>query len=257
MPHSWPAVTSRASSLKRLSCESLPSWMTTLSRMRRTLAPRSTMPSVTRQPATLPTFETLNTSRMIALPSMVSRRVGANLAAVALGRPGRFLVGAQVEADDGGARGFRQRHVRLGDAADARIEDARHDLRRAELVERADDRLDRALHVALDDEREFLAARRLELMHHVLERAAHLRGARRRLLALLARAIVADLAGARLVLDDREAVARLGGAVEAEHLDRHRRAGELDRIAGIRHERAHAPPFGAGNHDVAHAHRAP
>src|SRR4030066_234436 len=39
MPHSWPATTSRTSSLKRLSCDSLPSWITTLSRIRRTPPP--------------------------------------------------------------------------------------------------------------------------------------------------------------------------------------------------------------------------
>ena len=56
---------------------------------------------------------------------------------------------------------------------------ARADFVGAELLERADDRLDRTLHVALDDERELLAARRLELAHHLLERAAHAGRARR------------------------------------------------------------------------------
>jgi len=40
MPHSCPATTSRTSSLKRFSVDSLPSWITTSSRMRRTLARR-------------------------------------------------------------------------------------------------------------------------------------------------------------------------------------------------------------------------
>ena len=57
-----------------------------------------------------------------------------------------------------GAGGFRQRDVALGDAAGARMDDARRDLVGAELVERADDGLDRALHVALDEQRELLAA---------------------------------------------------------------------------------------------------
>src|SRR6267154_2388578 len=117
MPHSWPATTSRASSLKRLSWLSLPSWITTLSRIRRTFAPRSTLPSVTRQPAILPTFETRKISRIRALPSM---------------------------------------------------DDARRDLLGAEFVERADDRFDRALHIGLDDQREFLEARGLHLRHHLL-----------------------------------------------------------------------------------------
>ena len=63
------------SSLKRLSVDSLPSWTTTLSRISRTLAPRWTTPSVTRQPATLPTFEMLNTSRMrVAEHGLAQRR---------------------------------------------------------------------------------------------------------------------------------------------------------------------------------------
>ena len=76
------------------------------------------------------------------------------------------------------------------------------------------------------------------------------------LLALLARTIVGDLAGARLAVDDREAVAGVGRAGEAEHLDRHRGTGFADRCAGIGDERAHAAPFGAGDDDVAAMQRA-
>ena len=54
-----------------------------------------------------------------------------------------------------------------------RMDHARADFVGAELFERADNRFDRALHVALDDQREFLAARGLDLRHHLLERAAH------------------------------------------------------------------------------------
>ena len=43
---------------------------------------------------------------------------------------------------------FGQRHVGFGDAADAGVDDARADLVGAELFERADDRFERALHVA-------------------------------------------------------------------------------------------------------------
>ena len=69
----------------------------------------------------------------------------------------------------------------------------------------------------------------LELAHHLLERAALPVGARRHLLALLARAVVGDLARARLALDDGEAVAGFRRAGEAEHLDRRRRPGRRDR----------------------------
>src|ERR1700694_948086 len=47
MPHSKPALTSRASSLKRLSDSMSPVWMTTLSRSTRTCALRLTVPSST------------------------------------------------------------------------------------------------------------------------------------------------------------------------------------------------------------------
>ncbi len=58
---------------------------------------------------------------------------------------------------------FRQRDVGFGDAADARMQDARGDFVGAELLQRAENGFQRALHVGLDDQREFLAARGLEL----------------------------------------------------------------------------------------------
>ena len=71
------------------------------------------------------------------------------------------------------------------------------------LVERADYGFQRTLHVGLNHQREFLAARGLGLRHHLLERAAHAGRARRRLLALLAGAVVGDFARARFAVDHR------------------------------------------------------
>ncbi len=96
----------------------------------------------------------------------------------------------------------------------------------------------------------------LSWTHHLLERAAHAGLPRRDLLALLPGAIIGDLAGARLAFDHGEPVAGLGRAVEAQHLDRHRRAGRDHSVAGIGHQRADAAPFGAGNDDVAGLERA-
>ena len=59
MPHSKPSVTSRASSLKRLSCAIVVSWMRVPSRKIRTFAFRRTTPLVTMQPAIVPSRETL------------------------------------------------------------------------------------------------------------------------------------------------------------------------------------------------------
>ena len=46
-----------------------------------------------------------------------------------------------------GARGFRQGDVGFGDAADAGLDDPRRDFVGADLLQRADDGFDRALHV--------------------------------------------------------------------------------------------------------------
>ena len=168
----------------------------------------------------------------------------------------RFLVSAHIEADDRGTGGFGERDVGFGDAADTGEDDPRADFRRAELFQRAVDRFDRALHVALDDERELLAARGFQLRHHLLERAAHAGLAGGHLVALLAHAIIRHFARAAFRIDDGEAIARVRRAVEAEHLDRNRGACGIDRCAGVIHQRAHAAPFGTGHNEIADLERA-
>src|ERR1700676_1168436 len=177
--------------------------------------------------------------------------VVADFDAVALGCRGRLLVGADAKADDSGIEALRQRHVGFRDATDAGMQDAGGDFLGAELLERSQDRFERALYVGLDDQREFLAARRLELRHHLLERAAHAGNAGGGVLALLMRAIARDLTGAGFILDDGETVAGFRRPIEAEHFDRHRWASLLDGIALIRNQRANAAHFGAGHDDVA------
>ena len=179
--------------------------------------------------------------------------VVADLDAVALGGSGRFLVGTDREADDGGVETFRQRDVGFRDAADARMQDARGDFVGAELLQRAQDRFERALHVGLDDQREVLATCRLQLAHHLLERAAHAGNGGGGLLALLMRTVAGDFAGAGFVLDHGDAIAGFRRAVEAEHFDRHRGAGFGDGFALVVDQRTDAAHFGAGDDDVAHA----
>ena len=85
----------------------------------------------------------------------------------------------------------------------------------------------------------------LSCAHHLLERAAHAGLPRGRLLALLAGAIVGDLAGAGFGLDHGEAVAGFRRAVEAEHLDRHRRAGRDRRSRPVSEISARTRPHSA------------
>ena len=146
--------------------------------MSRTLAPRRTVPSVTRQPAILPTLEMLKISQDLGVAEqglaqhrrqhartrlldvvheVVDDVVVADLDAVALGQLARLLVGADIEADDRRAGGLGQHDVAsLMPPTPARMMRAR-DFVGAELVERADDRLDRALHIGLDEQRKLLA----------------------------------------------------------------------------------------------------
>ncbi len=194
--------------------------------------------------------------RLHVIHEVVDDVVVADLLAVLVGRETGFLVGPDVEADDRGAGRLGERDVRFRDAADARVDDAGSDLVVAELLERGDDGLDRALHVALDEQRELLLPHRGELAHHVDERAAHRGAAGGRLLALHAIAILGDLAGTGLALHHGDAVARLGRTAEAEHLDREGRAGRRDRIAGVVEQRAHPAPLGTGHNDVADLQRA-
>ena len=72
----------------------------------------------------------------------------------------------------------------------------------------------------------------------------------------LALPILGDLARACFVFNDGESIPRLGSPVEAQHLDRHGRTRSLDLRALVVDQRAHATPFGAGDHDVADMERA-
>jgi hypothetical protein len=62
IPHSNPLTTSFASSLNLLSDEILPVYVTTPSLMILACPPLITLPSVTKHPATVPTFGTTNVS---------------------------------------------------------------------------------------------------------------------------------------------------------------------------------------------------
>ena len=90
----------------------------------------------------------------------------------------------------------------------------------------------------------------LEVAHHVGKRGADRGAAGGRFLALLALAIFGDLPRARFRFDDGDAISRFRRAGEAEHLDRHRRARRLDRLALVVDERADAAPMRAGDDEM-------
>ena len=70
------------------------------------------------------------------------------------------------------------------------------------------------------------------------------------------RALLGELAGAAVVLDRVDELARLADAVEAEHLDRHPGPGALHPVADEVVHRPHPAPLRAGDQRVADLQRA-
>ena len=89
-----------------------------------------------------------------------------------------------------------------------------------DLFERADDRLERALHIRFDDDRQFFRDAGRDLREHLLEGAARAGCGSR--VAPAALTEIGDVARAALVFGDDEIVAGERRAVEAQHLDRRR-----------------------------------
>ena len=164
--------------------------------------------------------------------------------------------GPHVEADHHRVRGGGEVDVVLGDAADARVDHVDAHLGVVDLLQLADDRLDRALHVALEDDVEVGDAARLELLEQLLERDAAARLLGERLAAQPLAALLRELAGAAVVLDDAAELAGRRRLVEAEDLDRLAGPGRVDLLAAVVVERAHAAPGVAGDDRVADLERA-
>ena len=93
-------------------------------------------------------------------------------------------------------------------------------LRVLDLLELAEERLDRALDVALQDDVEVLHLAGLEIVVQRLERHAAARPLRELLAAEPLRANVREVLRLALVLDDAHELAGCRRVVEAEHLDR-------------------------------------
>ena len=162
-----------------------------------------------------------------------------------------------VEADHHRLGGGGEVDVVLGDPADAGVDDVDPHLGVLDLAELGDDRLDGALHVALDHEVQVLDGAGLHLREERLEGdAAAARLLRHRLAAEPLAALMREVAGAALVLDDAAELAGGRRAVEAENLDGLARGGLLDPLAAIVVERANAAPGIARDDRVADLERA-
>ena len=123
-----------------------------------------------------------------------------------------------------------------------------------QIVDALPDRLDRTLHVGLDDQRQLADPSGVHLREHLLDRAAGARGGPR--LAVSALAEIRHLPSPRLVFHHHEVVAGQRRAAEPQDLDRLRRAGAIHAVAAIVGQRAHPAPLAAGDEYVADPNRA-
>src|SRR5205807_597064 len=135
----------------------------------------------------------------------------------------------------------------LGDAADAGVDDVDPHLGMLDLRELRHDRLDRTLHIALDDDVQVLDGAGPDLLEELLERDAACPLLRHRLAAQAFATLLRELARAALALDDAAELAGGRRLVEAEDLDRLARERLLDPLAAVVVERAYAPPGVAGD----------
>src|SRR5699024_6918226 len=118
-----------------------------------------------------------------------------------------------------------------------------------ELLQRGNDRADRALHVSLDDEVEVLDLALLNLAEELLQRGAGVSG--QDLFSELGFSVFGDLPGDLVFLDDAEFVAGFRYVVEAEDFHRGSRSGLADGLSLVVGHQADFARAGAGDYALA------
>ena len=155
-----------------------------------------------------------------------------------------------VEADDRRLAGIGQTDVRIGDRADARMQNPHPNLVVADLFQRLHDGFRRTLHIRLHQHRQFRHAQiRLGLGHQLFQRRRGAHGCAFVLARLLA--VIRDLARLRFGIDHVQRIARPRRAGQTQHFDRHGRAGFGDHLALVIDQRPHLAPLLADDKDVA------
>ena len=167
---------------------------------------------------------------------------------------GCHAIRTHVEADDDRARGRRQHNVGLVDRADRAVDNLDAHLVVRELLERRTKRLDRTLHIRLDDDVELLHLALLNGGEQVVER--YLVELLVALFLLLVLALLDQLARHLLVVHRVEDVARARHLGQANDLNRHGRAGLLNLSAVLVGHRAHTADRRARDHRIAGMQRA-
>src|SRR2546423_438911 len=184
----------------------------------------------------------ISTRQTELIDDVVDDRVGPDLDALPLGHRARVADGANVEADDHGVGCGGQHHVGLGDTADAVADHVDRDLLLRQLRDLVGQRLERPGDVGLHHERQLLKVALLGAGEDVFERDPHALAPGQRLRLQAVGAVAGLLAGLAVVLHHADPLARLGHAVEAEHLDGIAPPCLLDTLAAVVVHCPHAAP---------------
>src|ERR1019366_6944073 len=180
--------------------------------------------------------------------------VEANLDALFLREVRGLRFGTDVEADDDGFGSRRERNVGLRNRARRAVDYFELYFVGGKPRERVGERLVRALHVALENDFEFLDLARRQTLAQIFERDAA--GLGEFAFALLGAAILGDLARLRFLDHRSEHSAGLGNAGETENLDRSGRTCLGKTLAEMILHRAHAAVRNAADERIALMQRA-
>ena len=105
------------------------------------------------------------------------------------------------------------------------------------------------MHIGLDQNREFLAARLVDLRHHLFKRGTGHTGAA--LFTALAFTIIGDFTGTGFIRHHVKTVTRFWCRVQAQHFHRNRRTSGFQLFTLFVDKCAHPAPGGTGHENIA------
>ena len=155
-----------------------------------------------------------------------------------------------MEADDDRVRGPGQQHVALGDGAHPAMDDLDFDFGGGELGKGVRERFGRSALVRLDDDVEDLDLTLAHLPREIFQRDAPAAAAMVRF-TVQPLSLLGDLPGFLGVGDDDKGIARLGNAVEAQDLHRHRRPRGVHPVSPLIEQGPHSASEMAANQVIA------
>src|ERR1700733_13344 len=202
-----------------------------------------------------PRFEQAFHSLLNLVGNFVDDGVRPNLDVLLLRELRRFAVRPDAEGNDDRAGGRSQQHVVLGYRAHAGPDDLQLYLVVRKFRQHFGEYFDRALHVALDDDAQFLDLASLQLFVQLIERDAPAAGACHGRVALLRLPELHDMARFGFV-GDLEVVSGVRDALQTKHFHRSGWRRVFGRASTVVAQRAHFSKDGTADKEIAELQRA-